>query len=147
MSVGRPRRMQIGLLLLALFVGLANLRVFRDTVVAYRQMERPDEVSRYEARFGSLKRVLPGHGVVGYVSDNDPVARSDAASAQARRAFKRYLMTQYALIPLVVLRSVEADLVVGDFETPTSMGAPPPAGFVMVKDFGDGVVLFRRVSN
>ena len=146
MSVGRAHRMRIALLLFAIFVGVAELRVLRDTLVTYRQLERPDEVSRYEARFGALKRALPPHGVVGYVSDNDPIAMRDAASPQARLAFKRYLITQYALVPVVLLRSADADLVVGDFETPASASGSAPAGFATVKDFGDGVVLFRRVS-
>jgi hypothetical protein len=145
MSAGYSRRILIGLLLMALFVGVSHLQALRSAFATYRTLGRPDEVSRYEARFRALKQAVPGHGVVGYVSD-DPGAMADQASPEARRSFKRYLITQYALVPVVVLRSLDAELVVGDFSASTPDGASTPPGFVMVKDFGQGIVLFRRLS-
>jgi hypothetical protein len=145
MSAAYSRRLWIGLVLIALFVGVSQLQALRSAFAAYRTLGRPDEVSRHEARLQALRRALPGHGVVGYVSDA-PAAGIDPASSEARQAFKRYLLTQYALAPLVVLRSIEAELVVGDFSAAGPDGASTPPGFVLVKDFGQGVVLFRRPS-
>ena len=145
MNAGYPRRIWIGLVLIALFVGVSQLQALRSAFAAYRTLGRPDEVSRHEARLQALRRALPGHGVVGYVSDA-PGARMDPASSEARQAFKRYLLTQYALAPIVVLRSLDADLVVGDFSASGPDAASTPPGFVMVKDFGQGVVLLRRLS-
>jgi len=136
-----PTRVKIGLLLIALFASVSQLQALRSARVAYRSLSRPDEVTLYEVRLRELKRALPARGVVGYVSDSTGDAeRPD--SDQGRRAFKRYLLTQYALVPVVVVRSVNADLVVGDFES--SDGFRPP-GFTAVRDFGKGVVLFNRV--
>ena len=112
--------------------------------MAYRTVQHTDEASRYDARFRELRQRLPGHGVVGYVSDA-AVATMDLQSAEARRSFKRYLLTQYALVPLVVLRSVDPEFVVGDFAASAHEGNPAPPGFVVVKDFSQGVVLFRRL--
>jgi hypothetical protein len=136
--------MRVGLLLIGLFVALAELHALRTAYATYRAIEWPDEVTRHEARFQAVKRALPDHGAVGYVSD-EPAEASDPASAAARASFKRYLLTQYALVPIVLSRGPDGDLVVGDF-TPTSPGgvAAPP-GFAMVQDFGGGVVLFRRL--
>jgi len=138
-------RMRVGLLLIGVFVGVSALRETHTAVTMYRAMERPDDVSRHEARFAAVKQALPTHGVVGYVSDEPPEA-TDPASSAARQSFKRYLLTQYALVPLVLARGPAGELVVGDFTTPQPAGAATPAGFVMVKDFGAGVVLFRRVA-
>jgi hypothetical protein len=113
-----PTRVKIGLLLIALFASVSQLQALRSARVAYRSLSRPDEVTLYEVRLRELS-----HGVVGYVSDSTGDAeRPD--SDQARRSFKRYLLTQDALAPVVVVRSVNADLVVGDFEA--SGGFRPP---------------------
>jgi hypothetical protein len=136
-----PTRVKIGLLLIALFASVSQLQALRSARVAYRSLSRPDEVTLYEVRLRELKQVLPARGVVGYVSDSTGDAERPE-SDQARRSFKRYLLTQYALVPVVVVRSVNADRVVGDFEP--SGGFRPP-GFTAVRDFGAGVVLFNRV--
>jgi hypothetical protein len=139
--LAHPTRVKIGLLLIALFASVSQLQAVRSARAAYRSLSRPDEVSLYEVRFRELKQALPAHGVVGYVSDSSGDAeRPD--SDQARRSFKRYLLTQYALVPVVVVRSVNAELVVGDFEASGGFRLP---GFTAVRDFGEGVVLFNRV--
>jgi hypothetical protein len=144
MSARRSPRLRVGLLLIGLFVGLAELQALRAAYATYRTIERPDEVSRHEARLQAVKPALPGHGLVGYVSD-EPAEASDPASAAARQSFKRYLLTQYALVPIVLSRGPDGDLVVGDFTPSAPGGVAAPPGFVMVQDFGGGVVLFRRL--
>ena len=141
----RWSRMRVGLLLIGAFVALSALREVHTAVTLYRGSERPDEVSRHEARLQAVKHALPEHGLVGYVSD-DPPEVADPSSSAARQAFKRYLLAQYALVPLVVVRGPAGELVVGDFRAPDAAGALTPSGFVMVKDFGAGVVLFRRLA-
>ena len=57
----------------------------------------------------------------------------------------QYALTQYTLAPLIVRNSPELPLVVGNF-----LDGPPPPGFldknglVPLKDFGDGLILYRR---
>ena len=136
--------MHVGLLLIAAFVAPAELRVLRAAWTTYRAIERPDEVSRHEARFQAVKRALGTRRAVGYVGD-EPAQAADPASSAARNAFKRYLLTQYALVPILLARGPEGELVVGDFTASAHPTVVTPPGFVAVQDFGDGVVLFRRL--
>ena len=92
-----------------------------------------DDVSAKEKRLASLKQALPARGVVGYVSDYP-----DEIEATGH-----YYLAQYTLAPLVVVRGSDHPLVVGNFGAPVP-AAPPAAGLVLIKDFGDGVVLFGR---
>jgi hypothetical protein len=87
--------------------------------------------------------VLPDHGVVGYLGHpavTGPTPRDSTAAALLH--FRRYLLAQYALAPLLLIESTEPEFVVGNFD----QGAPPPAppGFGVVREFGDGLVLLRR---
>jgi len=89
-----------------------------------------------DQRFAELRRALPGRGVVGYVGE---AAESGVAD---------YYLAQYALAPLVVERSQDHPLVIGNF--PASQPASPPAtvkGLVLVKDFGNGVLLLAKEDN
>jgi len=103
----------------------------------------PDQISAYEHRFDRLRRVLPSRGVVGYVGHPQLTGSSSTeAKAASLLHFRRYLLAQYSLAPLLLIESTEPEFVVGNFEA----GAirPTPAGFRVMRDFGDGVVLFRR---
>jgi hypothetical protein len=57
----------------------------------------------------------------------------------------QYVLTQYTLAPLIVRNSPEHPLVVGNF-----LDGPPAPGFleknslVPIKDFGDGLILYRK---
>ena len=144
MSFRQPSRMHVGLVLIAAFVALADLHVLRAAWTTYRAVERPDEVSRHEARFQALKRALGARRAVGYLGDESAQA-ADPASPAAREAFKRYLLTQYALVPILLARGPEGDVVVGDFTATAPPTVATLPGFVVVEDFGDGVVLFRRL--
>jgi hypothetical protein len=88
---------------------------------------------RSDLRFAELRRALPEHGVVGYVGE---ASENEVAD---------YYLAQYALVPLVVERSQDHPLIVGNF--PSSRPASPPAtikGLVLVRDFGNGVLLLAK---
>ena len=133
MKIDYQTRVKAGALaLLALTALLTNLAYLRDNVRTVPQTAGRDEVAEYERRFAELKEALPRRGVVGYVSDE----------ADASEEAKKYYLTQYALAPLVVVRGADRPLVVGNF---AAGGTPAPAaGLALVKDYGDGVVLFGR---
>jgi hypothetical protein len=103
----------------------------------------PDEISTYERRFQELRAELPARGVVGYLGRTDPAGRTPTErEASSLLDFKHYLLAQYALAPVVLIESTEPDFVVGNFVP----GRAPstPAGFRIERDFGNGLVLFRR---
>jgi hypothetical protein len=90
---------------------------------------KEDEVARRsDQRFAALKAELPQQGIVGYVGES------------GNRAVGDYYLAQYALAPLVVEHSPNHSLVVGNF-----LASPPeipPDNLRLVKDFGNGVLLF-----
>lgn len=83
---------------------------------------------RSDMRFAALKAALPQRGVVGYVGEPGPAANGD------------YYLTQYALVPLIVDRSIQHSLVIGNF--PNIAPSAVPDDLRLVKDFGNGVLLF-----
>lgn len=96
-----------------------------------------DEVTVYEKRFGALRKELPPHEVMGYISD-------EGGSMSAKNAEERYLLTQYVLSPVVIEYTTERHLVIGNF----SRGVRDDAlckkyHLTIVNDFGDGVVLLK----
>jgi hypothetical protein len=107
----------------------------------HRAAERParsqqDGISAYERRFDELRPVLPDSGAVGYLGDPGPTGPS------AILHFRRYLLAQYSLAPVLLIESTEPEFVIGNFEA----GAihRTPTGFRVVRHFCDGVMLFRR---
>lgn len=104
-----------------------------------------DEISASDRRFAPLRSALPHGGVVGYVGDPEPAGPTPReARAAALLHFRRQLLAQYALAPVVLVQGTGPDLVVGNFDGSAAPAVPP--GFRVAAEFGDGVVLFRRVA-
>jgi hypothetical protein len=80
-----------------------------------------------------MRPSLPARGVVGYVDGghDTPAEMQD------------YYLTQYVLAPLVVTRSHNKSVVIGNFSR-TKSG--PPEDLVQVLDFGHGIGLFQNKS-
>ncbi len=96
-----------------------------------------DAVTRHEQRFANLRSALPPDvSTVGYVSDPQ-VTKGDVA------AVKEYVLTVYALAPVVVDLKAEHRYVVGN-STAMYRRLPDNPHLIMERDFGDGVFLFRR---
>jgi hypothetical protein len=113
----RKYRIKAGGVLLIVLTGYAVLSLLVQSIRIYADLPEKDPVTIHEARIAQLKGSLPPSGEVGYVTtvEND-------------RIF-----------------AAENPLVVGNF-----LDGPPPPGFldknglVPLKDFGDGLVLYRR---
>jgi hypothetical protein len=91
------------------------------------------QFDQYVHRFDELKRVLPARGVVGYIDDR----------SQNPYGPGYYYAVQYVLAPLVVERSTERELVIGNF-TSSAAASAHPDNLVPTRDFGQGVVLFTQ---
>ena len=95
----------------------------------------------YEARYDEVRKHLPSHGVIGYVSD--PKENNEDRFAWA--------FTQYALSPLLVVdRSVnpkgrDYPIVIGNFHRAIP-GDDRMRDLSFVRDFGNGVFLLRKVA-
>jgi len=94
----------------------------------------------YEARFNEIRKHLPSHGTIGYVSD--PKDHNEDRFA--------WTFTQYSLSPLLVIdRSVNAKardypIVVGNFHR--AIPDDRMRGLSFERDFGNGVFLLRNVA-
>jgi GT2 family glycosyltransferase len=137
-----PVGMQIAAGLLVLFSVTASgrllIRAFRDVPA----ITRPDEISRYERRFDGLRQVLLPHGQVGYLADS-AAAISEDGEHPGRAHFKQYLLTQYALLPTLVRPDTRQPLVVGNFASVGELESGATRGLTPIRNFGNGVVLFR----
>jgi len=110
-----------------------------------------DMMSRYESGFKELNEMVRGEKSVGYVFAE---ARDDSfANFQSRLA--RYFSTQYAMCPVIVDSKKRDGYIVGSFpvrhgeaDIPRRLEAGNDLvdgqGLVLVRDFGNGVILFKR---
>lgn len=84
----------------------------------------------YEKRFAALKKDLPGHVFVNFVSDQD--------------SSRDYFAARYVLIPARLWRGLEPqhNYLVVQFSDQTKL--PDFKGYKLKKDYGNGVMLFAR---
>jgi hypothetical protein len=125
-------------------VGLTLMLCLLSSLRAVVEAPRPSQLramsraiaQRSDLRFAELRRALPERGVVGYVGEG---GESEVAD---------YYLTQYALVPIVVERSLDHPLVIGNFPFSRVASSPAtPKGFVLVRDFGNGVLLLAKEDN
>ena len=141
MGLSPTVRLRIGLCLVVTFALLSDARMVERAVHALPDMSRPDEITQHEARFQKLKQALPVDTAVGYVTDPKPQERTEDQQS-ARLAFKRYVLTQYALLPAIVFPDIHGSLVVGNFYSADGVDSEATRGLRLIRDFGDGVMLF-----
>ncbi len=139
-------RRRAGLLILIVLTAYAVLNLLWQGIRSYREMPETDPVTIHEARIEQLRPLLPASGAVGYVTtvENDRIFAAEKA-IQNVEFLAQYALTQYTLAPLVVKNSPEFPLVVGNFlDGPPAPGFLERHGLIPIKDFGDGLVLYRR---
>jgi len=97
-----------------------------------------DLVTPYTDRFKALKGRLPGRGVVGYWTDEQV---TDV------RSLMGFVLTQYALAPLVVVWGVDRPMIIGNFhEAPPSAELLAKRGLRVTCDLGNGVMILSPLS-
>jgi hypothetical protein len=136
-----PTRVRIGLVLILLFAITSSMHWLRDVVSATVKSTGVDEITSYEGRYQQLKQTLAPNIIVGYLSDPVP---PDLPRSESRAHFKRFVLTQYALSPVIVVRSTEPDLVVGNFESHAHANTAADYHLTLLHDFGNGVMLLRK---
>ena len=123
--------LRIAAALSLLVVGLLSseqlLRLARQPYVV-------DGDNLYLIRFEGVKGALPQRGVVCYMPSPD-------GSFEAK---KHYFLAQYALAPLVLRATPDCDPVLADFPAGPAPDSILGRQFVVLKDFGNGVMLLRR---
>lgn len=123
--------------LLVAFALISSNHVFVKERRRYRKMPTTDAITRYDQRFEPLRAHLPAHELVGYVG-------STGTSWQDN--LDPFFATQYAVAPVVLSRRADRPLVVGNFNLADPTQKPPDdPKLQLIEDFGDGVMLFRRM--
>ena len=104
---------------------------------AYQQQFRdPYQIAAQFSRLDSVQSAIPEKAILGYLTDAVP--GSVVGDAMFNGA-------QYVLAPRVLQRGAAFDLVLGNFTKPGDFAALGRAqGLRLERDFGNGVVLFRR---
>ena len=99
----------------------------------------PINASAFDSRLEPIRPMLAGQPLVRYLTDDkDP---------------RNYCMSRYALSPVRLTLEGKTPLAVGDFRNPKNLANPKVLvefarqnGYVIEKDFGDGLFLFRSAA-
>jgi len=108
---------------------LSTARILQRSPVP-NHLEADHVAQRSDQRFNAIKVALPDRGVIGYIGADDEDGTAD------------YYLAQYALAPRVIDRSSSHPLIIGNF--PHGSPKLPPSGLTVIKDFGNGVLLFSN---
>ena len=135
-SATRSRlRRAIKLGAVTLLVGSALQTSIVNLVHLYRVRPPPNDfMARHDQRFEPLRDALPKQGVIGYMSD---------AATDYDQELRRSL-AQYSLAPLIVQSGTSHSLIVGEFTDPAAVSKGRDLDLTVVRDFGDGLILFAR---
>ncbi len=107
---------------------LSSARLVRDAPAPGR-FKASEIALRSDQRFAALKAALPSRGVIGYIGEPGNSGLAD------------YYLAQYALAPLVLDRSDNHALVIGNFSASSSSQASSH-DLHLQRDFGNGLLLF-----
>lgn len=148
MRYGRPTLARAALAATVSLALAGSAEALYQTVALYREsrLETPAtglrRTGEQDVRLGRLREHLPPRGVVGYVSGG-----SSDGTFRTVASLQDYFLTQYALAPVIVVRGTGLPVVVGNYPATGTAepgaGAAYPAGLVLRRDLGDGVLLFE----
>lgn len=87
-------------------------------------------------RYEGVQAAVPRDAVLGYASD---------LPAEDSRFTVMFLAAQYALAPRILVDDDRGEWVLGNFTAPADFGAVGAGrGLEIARDFGNGVILYRR---
>ena len=148
MELSDPARKRFAVVVLALFCLSCSLMLLRSSLRSSRQHGTPDSIGSIETRFKDIKAVLPPDGVIGYISDRQIADDLDWHDPRNSEAWRESRRVQYSLSPVLLDLRSDHQIAVGNFRD--SVGAREKLAnshFVIVRDFGDGVLLlFKAVK-
>jgi hypothetical protein len=139
-------RQKAGIILLVVLSGYAVLNLLWQGVRSYPELPEMDPVTIHETRIARLLPLLPASGAVGYVTtvENERIFAAEKTFTNVE-FLAQYVLTQYTLVPRIVRNRPDLPLVVGNFiDGPPAPGFLEKNGLTPLKDFGDGLVLYRR---
>lgn len=136
MNVFSENRIKIAIILTLPFCCIILQILSLIDIIVSPQKVRSEDITFYEKRFKNLTRVLPSNGTVGYVSD---------CVENVYTINTRLYIAQYALAPVIIVKSADAQFVVGNFcDSVITPGSNYELIFNSCKDLSKGVALFQR---
>lgn len=150
MKFDYANRVKAGIILIALFALLSNLRLLTETAQFDLSFVGQDEVSLYQKRFDDVKKMLPQNGVIGFVSSNrNPSLDFQSTDSEGLR---EWYLAQYALAPVILSPTPGHKITLindkpgdRDPESEDERGQKTRNwGGAKVVDFGNGVKLLGR---
>ena len=130
-----PARLKAALLAAALLAVWGAIESYQ--IESESNADDPYMVNLQPARLAGVIETVPRTAIVGYLSDQ---SNSTAALAMFNSA-------RYALAPRLLVDGTDRDWVLGNFTKPADYAAVGREhGLELSRDFGNGVVLFRRAS-
>ena len=132
-------RHQFAVIALAAIAIASAFWILLDQVNVLSKEVQTFGVGSFEKRFELLRKELPPHSVIGYVSDN-PIA--DQVTSQGE-----FYLTQYTLVPTIVKPSTEEPLEVANFHTDKlNEDLLKAKHLVAVKSYGSYVWTYRNTT-
>jgi hypothetical protein len=121
----------------AVLLCVAGAAQFYSTESAFQEQHRDQFlISSQEANFAPLAAMVQ-RGPVGYITDAQPGSGADGSL---------FLSAQYWMAPRLLVKGTNSEFVVGNFGKPADFAAIGRThGLRLVRDFGDGLVLYQRV--
>jgi len=132
-----PNRPAIAALAVAL---LAVFAATKSYDLSSQQASDPYGITAGQTRFAAALEILPATGVIGYLTDM-PVAENVGSIALMAA---QYSMAPRAIVPIGKSR---AEWALGNFAHPGNFAERgAQAGYRIVRDLGNGVVVYRRAQ-
>jgi hypothetical protein len=131
-------RHQFAVLALAVLALASSFWWLLDLLGDYSRNAGTFGVAAFDGRFINIRKTIAPNTVFGYFSDNPEHSQVNQAE---------YYLTQYALAPALVVESANTPLVVANTHAATpNVAALQAAGLALVQDFGNGILLCRRIK-
>ncbi len=140
MPLDYSARVRSAIIVIACF-GLASSAVVQHREQAKYRNARVggDRVTAMGERLQAVRPDLPPYGVIGYITDPPPPGDQHAWAEQAQE----FGIAEYHLSPLLMLNRPTLPLVLGNFHQPVSSERIAKLHLVEVKNYGNGLILFR----
>jgi hypothetical protein len=137
MPLEYPLKVKVGVALAALLSLWGTFEHFAIESAHQERYRDPYEIAAQFSRFADFRAAVPEKAILGYITDIAP--GSVTADAMFNGA-------QYVLAPRILRKSTEGyDLVLGNFTRPGDFVAIGRQHRLnLERDFGSGVVLFRK---
>jgi hypothetical protein len=133
-----PLRVSVAIVAAAVISAWGFLEYYGVEAEAARSSRDPYMVAAQHERFASLRDAAPAGTTIGYITDLDPASTGAAAA---------FTGAQYVLAPLLLRKTPDAEVVLGNFSRPADFAAiGAQHGLQIERDLGQGVILFRRAA-